>query len=366
MKKLLITLLLLSMVTGCGVQQIAEETTTQQTDVTQTQVATSQTLVDMAGRTVTVPLAVDTVFCATPEAAIYLYQMAPELLLGWNYEPTDDEKVLMLDDCAQLPSYGMGSGINYEAVIASGAQMTLYAFSEVTPDVLETVDGLEQTLNMPVYAIDATLVNAAQTYRAIGQAIGQEARGEALASYTETLFDSIQEIPEGDRKTVYYGNGTDSLETAPIGSASAQEFELLYIENVADLGTDVSTRVSISSEQILAWNPEIIILNGEQNNDLTEDQAVLDFMSNPLYADLTAVQNETVYGVPKSPFSLIARPSGPNRLMGLQWLKALVYPEIYTQDMTEVTKEFYALFYHVDLTDTQVADLLYQADEKVA
>ena len=47
-----------------------------------------------------------------------------------------------------------------------------------------------------------------------------------------------------------------------------------------------------------------------------------------------------------------------NRFIGLQWLANLLYPEAYDIDIVEETKNFYSMFYHRDLTDDQVIELL--------
>ena len=78
-------------------------------------------ITDMAGRKVTVPAAenIESVFSAGPVAAIFLYMVAPDKLLGWNYELNDVEKSIILDKYQDLPNFGMGDAVNYEAVIAA-------------------------------------------------------------------------------------------------------------------------------------------------------------------------------------------------------------------------------------------------------
>ncbi len=133
---------------------------------------------------------------------------------------------------------------------------------------------------------------------------------------------------------------------------------MLHIINVADVATDEANRVYVSSEQILQWDADYMLVNGEPSEGISGDSEVEYIMNNPTYSQLKAVQQRQVIGVPKSPFSFIARPTGPNRLMGIQWLKSTIYPEFYYEDINEVTKEFYSLFYHIELTDEQVQDLL--------
>ena len=71
-----------------------------------------------------------------------------------------------------------------------------------------------------------------------------------------------------------------------------------------------------------------------------------------------AVEDGRVYTMCQTPFSWLDRPPAVNRFIGLQWLTNLLYPEAYDIDIVETTKEFYSLFYHRDLTDDQVQELL--------
>ena len=49
-------------------------------------------ITDMAGRTVMIPAEAGMVFPADPAAAIYLYTLAPDKLLGWNYALNDIDR----------------------------------------------------------------------------------------------------------------------------------------------------------------------------------------------------------------------------------------------------------------------------------
>ena len=78
-------------------------------------------------------------------------------------------------------------------------------------------------LGIPVIAVDSDLNNSAAAFRFMGELLGVEEHCEQLAAYTEQTFADIAklaDIPEDERVRVYYGNGEDSLETAPNGSST--------------------------------------------------------------------------------------------------------------------------------------------------
>ena len=73
---------------------------------------------------------------------------------------------------------------------------------------------------------------------------------------------------------------------------------------------------------------------------------------------MKAVQNQKVYGIPNAPFGWVDRPMGPNRLIGIRWFSALIYPDYITGDVEDEIREFFKDFYHVDLTDEEMENLL--------
>ena len=182
-----------------------------------------------------------------------------------------------------------------------------------------------------------------------------------MALYAQELagdLDKLAEIPEDARARVYYGNGEDSLETAPRGSAHAQILDTVNAVNVADLELGDGARVQISAEQLLAWDPDVIVVNGEPKADQSGASAAQAILDNPNFAILKAVREGKVYGTPSAPFGWIDRPPGPNRLIGMRWFAALVYPEYTEGDVEEEVKEFFRLFYHVELTEEGLDRLL--------
>ena len=348
---------------GYSETKAASEETTQSEEQTETQeTGETREITDMAGRKVTVPAAedIESVFSTGPVAAIFMYMVAPDKLLGWNYELNDVEKSIILEKYHDLPNFGMGDAINYEAVIAANPTIALNC-GKINDAMVSDCDALSKSLGIPVIAVDNELNNSAEAFRFMGELLGVEDHAEELAEYSEKIFTdiaSLADIPEDEKVSVYFGNGEDSLETAPRGSQHAQILDAVNVTNVADLELGDGSRVQISAEQLLAWNPDVIVVNGEPKADKSGNSAAEDILSNPDYASLKAVQDNKVYGTPNAPFSWVDRPAGPNRLIGMRWLSAVVYPEYIKCDVNEEIREFFNLFYHVDLSDEQLENVL--------
>lgn len=352
-----------SLLTGYSETKAATEEPTQSAEQDATQeTAETREITDMAGRKVTVPAAenIESVFSAGPVAAIFLYMVAPDKLLGWNYELNDVEKSIILDKYQDLPNFGMGDAVNYEAVIAANPTIAINS-GKINDAMVSDCDALSESLGIPVVAVDNELNNSAEAFRFMGELLGVEDHAEELAQYAEQVFTDINvlsDIPEEKKVSVYFGNGEDSLETAPRGSQHAQILDAINAVNVADLELGDGSRVQISAEQLLAWDPDVIVVNGEPKADKSGNSAAEDILSNPDYASLKAVQDQKVYGTPNVPFSWVDRPAGPNRLIGMRWFSALIYPEYIKCDINEEIHKFFDLFYHVDLSDEQLENVL--------
>src|SRR5215467_11510010 len=80
------------------------------------------TVSDATGRTLPVPAKVTRVFPAGPPAAILLYTLAPDLLLGWPRANRAEECVYLLPDVCTRPEVGRitgrGNTANLESVLA--------------------------------------------------------------------------------------------------------------------------------------------------------------------------------------------------------------------------------------------------------
>jgi iron complex transport system substrate-binding protein len=150
------------------------------------------------------------------------------------------------------------------------------------------------------------------------------------------------------RPLAYYGLGPDGLETGLAGSLAMSTIDQAGIINVAaPLGSGELTRVS--REQIFGWDPTIVI--AQQRSFYNALQR------SPNWRGLAAVAQKRVYLAPAEPFGWIDGPAGVNRIIGLPWLSALFYPDVYQEDLRASVREFYDKFYRIKLSDRQLEAL---------
>jgi iron complex transport system substrate-binding protein len=309
---------------------------------------------DAAGRSVNVPAQVARVFPAGPPAAILLYTLAPDLLLGWPRANRPEECVYMLPHVCRRPEVGRltgrGNTANLETVIALKPDLILDVGSTRDTFVSLANRTQEQT-GIPYALLDGRFDAIPATYRKLGDLTGRQADAEKLAEYSDTTLKTITGriagIAPGQRPRVYYARGPRGLVTGLGGSINVETIELLA-QNVA--GGTHGGLANVSIEQVLLWNPEVIV---------TIDQDFAASVRNdPAWSSISAVKNGRVHLSPKMPFGWVDFPPSVNRLIGLWWLGKILYPEKFPEELTKLTRDFYTLFYHKTPTTEQIDHVL--------
>ena len=309
---------------------------------------------DSAGRAVPVPARVERVFPAGPPAAIFLYTLAPELLIGWPRANRPEEREFLLPDIGNRPEVGRitgrGNTANLEVVLALKPDLILDVGS-VNPTYVSLADRVQQQTGIPYALLDGRFEGIPLAYRTLGALIGRREQGEAFARSAEdtikTITQRIEAIAPERRPRVYYARGPRGLETGLGGSINVETIELLA-RNVA--GGTRGGLATISIEQVLLWNPDVIV---------TIDQDFAAHVpSDPAWAPIAAVRARRVHLSPKLPFGWVDFPPAVNRLIGLWWLAKILYPDRFPEDLRTLTREFYARFYHVTPSDAQIDRVL--------
>ncbi len=367
MKKLTCLLLALCMASclfaGCAAPAQTEPTPTQaaapHTEApAQTEAAAAtRSFTDSCGRTVELPAEITRVAPSGSMAQMILFSIAPDALMGLSNEFTDSAKAYTDEKYWNLPVfgtfYGKNVSLNLEALLAASPQVII-DIGEAKGTIAEDMDGIQAQTGIPTIFIECSLENTGAAYRTLGELLGKQEEGETLAQYCEDTLAMAREksaaIPQEERVTLYYGEGDNGLTTIPSGSFHNTVIELVGIDNVAVLDTTSGAGSEISMEQLLLWNPDVVLFN--------PGSVYAAVGSDPLWADVTAVQEGRYYEVPTGPYNWLSRPPSINRFLGVRWLGNLIYPDIYELDIAEEAKTFYSLFYHCDLSDEQLTALL--------
>jgi len=323
------------------------------------QTATARIVVDSAGRKVDVPETVNRVYAAGPPASVLIYVLAPDKLTGWPRAPHPYERPYLAAPYRDLPETGRltgkGDTANLEVVLKDRPDL-IVDFGSVRGTYVSLAESVQEQTGIPYVLIDGHFEATPAALRLMGELLGVRERAETLARYVEALFQEIdtrlENVAEEDRPRVYLARGPEGLETGLKGSINTEIIERAGGRNVADPGAGSIRRgiVDVSIEQVIVANPDTIIT--------WDPQFYHSVWSNPLWSGIQAVAENRIWLSPAAPFGWIDRPPSLNRIIGLKWLTGLFFPDLFTFDLAEETRKFYKLFYHVDLTDDELAQLI--------
>lgn len=301
-----------------------------------------------------IPANVTRVFPAGPPAAILLYTLAPNLLLGWPRPNRAEECAYMLPKVCARPTVGRltgrGNTANLEVVLALKPDLILDVGS-TRATFVSLAERVQAQTGIPYALLDGRFDAIPTTYRKLGALVHRPNDAKNLADYSEQtlkrITGRIADIPHDKRPRVYYARGPRGLVTGLSGSINVETIELLA-RNVA--GGTHGGLANVSIEQVLLWNPEVIV---------TIDRFfAATVRQDPAWQAVKAVKTGNVHLSPKMPFGWVDFPPSVNRLIGLWWLAKILYPDRFPEDMTKLTREFYTLFYHRTPTAAQIGHVL--------
>jgi iron complex transport system substrate-binding protein len=316
----------------------------------------AHTVTDSASRRVEVPDRIERVFAAGPPASVLLYVLAPDRLAGWQRAPHPEDLPYIAPEYRDLPVLGRltgrGGDANLEAVLAARPDL-IVDFGSIAPTYVSLAERLQAQTGVPYILVDGRFANTVAALRLMGEILRVEERAGKLAAYAEATFADVDAmlatIPQEQRSRVYLARGPEGLETGVRGSINTEIIERVGAINVADAPGQRGI-VNVSIEQVLLWNPDVVVTWNDRFYERVWDD--------PYWQGTDAVRNRRVYLSPTAPYGWIDGPPSINRLLGMRWLASVLYPDRFEGDLRAMTREFYALFYQVDLSEQQLDDLL--------
>jgi iron complex transport system substrate-binding protein len=224
---------------------------------------------------------------------------------------------------------------------------------ELIIDIGEPKDSIAADMNsitasvaIPAIHITAALDSSPSAFRTLGRLLGREAQGEALAAFCERTLaaaDKIEALAGAGKKQVLYCLGKSGLNVLAKGSFHAEVLDKLTDNRaVVDNPTSRGSGNETDLEQILRWDPEVIIFDAGS----VYSQAA----SDPTWRQLRAVRSGAYYEVPLGPYNWMGSPPSINRYLGMLWLGKILYGEYAAYDLYTEAAEYYRLFYNYELS----------------
>lgn len=286
MKRIIALLLTLCLLAGCAAPG--------------NEAYSTRTVTDAKGRQVAVPEKVESVVCVGVGALRYsCYMGAADLVVGVEDYETEAGisrlySYVNFEKFKDLPVIGT-NGVPYtEQIIQVAPQViVMSAYASADPEDLQAKTGIPVVV---VPGSDTTLDDSAyETIRLLGELYGLQTRAAELTDYLKgiqkDLDDRTKNIPDSERPSVYVAGvsfkGAHGFEGTEAGYGP---FALIHANNLADTVGQTGA-FNMDTEQVLAWNPDIIFLDFNGMDLINED-----YSKNPDYYNaLTAVREGQVY-----------------------------------------------------------------------
>jgi iron complex transport system substrate-binding protein len=305
------------------------------------------TILDMENRTVTVPMPVERIVSAAGfDATRTLIQLGvQDKIVGCSYPTSWSTIWYAAPELEALPDPGGASGKSFNVEEAVSLE----------PDVIfvwvsANADKIQEKSHVPTIAVspggDLWVVDM---LRIIGAVTGTDENARELAAYTKEKVDEIakitSEVPDEKKPVVYCCGCYGSLKGLPItcrccGTCSDIEF-------AGGLNVVEATGGQVSKEQVIKWNPDVIIIQWGTPETINE------VLSDPVLQKLNAVKNERVYS------TRIGYCSGGvlgQHLIQVHYLAKLFYPDEFEDlDMEEEGNEIMEHLYGADGMYTDMA-----------
>ena len=267
---------------------------------------------------------------------------------------------------ANLPVVFSGNEVNMEELTKQDPDLVIYASRYGENNLKQLQDLGIATVSSPKGSdkqgnkIDQ--LRARQVY--LGEVIGgvqldkaKKYSEEYLAIRSE-IEAKTASIPETERPTVVQLSGAGDSLQANNGSAIGQE--LITLAGGVNAGAGAtgeskgpSGQTKIDPEQLLSWNPELLLVDSTKIRD--------SITSDPVLSGLKAVQNNNIIVIPNGAMAWAY--NGPEEYLNMYFFAKAVHPELFKDvDMEARTKAFYKEYFGFDLTDDDVKHLFNLTD----
>jgi iron complex transport system substrate-binding protein len=320
--------------------------TAQSRTITLTLPKQMEQVTDMMGHTVTVPRRVVRIATLSATATQLVFAVgAQDQLVVASFGSAVKGKAMgvIYPRMTQVPEAGNQNAANVETLLAA------------RPDIVLTEEGpaLDQmkAVGLPAYAFSAEQPGQlTDAIRRMGALTGHTAEAAAsldlLTTKMKEIADEVGAVEPARRLRVYVA-GTGIFKTF-----AGDFFQTFMVRNAG--GESVSEqltggKIDVSPEQVLVWNPDVIILTS-----YTQD-TVSDVLANPKLQNVAAVRDHRVYVMPKYVVSWDM--PVPESFLGTMWLAHKLYPDQVRFDMSAEITQFYRQLYQFTVPAADLARL---------
>ena len=158
-------------------------------------------------------------------AAVLLYTLAPEKMIGWPHSPNPAAKNLLGPSIAGLPELAplVRDGKVQVEQIQDARPDVILDYGSTAPRYADRATMVQAATGIPVLLLDGKLERTPEIYRRLGAILGTEERAADLAAAADRLLAITRERAQARREArpirVYYARSADGLTTATVASS---------------------------------------------------------------------------------------------------------------------------------------------------
>lgn len=326
---------------GAAESQTEEQAETEESSEANSDNPSGITVVDQAGREVTLEEPADKLVSS------YYISTALLIALGCEDDLAGIEKKgetrqlyrMAAPELLELPAVGSGKGINVEETAALEPDVV------ILPKRLQESAASFEALDIPVIIVNPeTQEEFEECISLLATVTGTEQTGEELLNYYHEKMEFARELTkDAEKPLVYLASGSDYLSTC---TSKMYQNDLISMAGGLNVSGELEDTywAEISAEQLAAWNPEYIF--GVSYAEYGLDS----FTENEALAEVEAVKKGQVYTFP-STIEAWDYPT-PSSVLGVLWLTNVLHPDLYsTEDYKKEAVEFYQKFFDIQVSD---------------
>lgn len=294
------------------------------------------TVVDQAGREVTVGKDVQSIALSYRVIIRFLLNLGQgDKITGiGKSEPFLEELQPSLADCADV-----GKGVaDIEALAELEPDIYLHKASDV-----ETLEAVEK-IGIPAVGIEVeTPEDMLEALDLLGKVLGVEERAAELSDYYRESTDRALELTGGiedkDKKTAIVMGSS----RGKVADGTMLQGMMLEMAGAVNCAADLKASElwpTAGTEQIFKWDPDYIFITGSGSADYGPE----DIYSDSAWSELKAVKNRHVYVIPSEKDSWEF--PGVVSVLGTEFMINTMYPELLSEEQLEKDAgEFYEMAY---------------------
>jgi iron complex transport system substrate-binding protein len=302
----------------------------------------------MTGRAVLIPQPVERVECVYGIGTFYVYALGAgdRLVAAWyaGVKSALQAPAWLRVLEPRIDALLYAGDPNVEQLAALGADLVIADASRFRTFATQMEDlGVPTLLFAP-----ETPQGVVDTALALGTALGEQAAARAAhlaADYWRvysTALAAASGVPASERPRVLF------VGSSPLQVASGAMYQTSLIEAAGGVSVSADLAGSwntVNLEQILLWNPDVIIIPPYGS------VPAADLLANPDWRSVHAIQTGRVVKMPRI-FAPMDTPL-PESLLGVEWMSSLFFPSRPPFDVRAEAVAFYETYYDYALSPSE-------------